>query len=118
MQLHKPRTLPSLEYELHRQLRRARAADLEQRIEAASLPARAERRPEHLGRLPEQRRRHVVDRRAEIRVVEDVEEVGAGLERKALMKIELPRSVRSTSVAPNPLRTLRPRLPWTAPTGL
>ena len=53
MQLRKPRTLPSLEYELQRQLRRARAADLVERIEAAAVAARAQRRTEHLGSLPE-----------------------------------------------------------------
>ena len=77
------------EHQLQRQLRRARAADLVQRIEAAGLAAGAERGSEHLGRLAEQRRGHVVDRGAEVGVVEDVEEVGARLQRKALVKFEL-----------------------------
>jgi len=46
------RSLPS-EYEFQSQLRRARAADLVQRIEAAGLAAGAERGSEHLGGLAE-----------------------------------------------------------------
>ncbi len=43
------------EYNLQGQLRRPRAADLIQRIEAAILTAASERRSQHLRRLPEQR---------------------------------------------------------------
>jgi hypothetical protein len=44
-----------LEYYFQRKLRRSRAADLVQRIEAV-LSAAAERGSEHLGRVAEQRR--------------------------------------------------------------
>ena len=57
------------ELKSQRQLRRTRAADLVQRIEAAILAARAERGPEHLSGLAEERRCHMVDRRAEVGVV-------------------------------------------------
>ena len=37
---------------------------------------------------PEEGRGHVVDRRAEVRVVEEVEQIGAGLEREALVEFK------------------------------
>ena len=43
-----------LEQQLQGELRRARAADLIQRIEAAILAAASERRTQHLGRLAEE----------------------------------------------------------------
>src|SRR5208283_1523819 len=78
------------EDKLQRELYRAWAADLIQRIEAAGLAAGAKGGSEHLGGLAEERRCHVVDGRAEVGVVEDVEEVGAGLEGEALIQLELP----------------------------
>ena len=79
-----------LENQLQGQLRRARAADLIQRIEAASLAAASQRGSQHLGRLAEERRTHVVGRRAEVGVVEDVEKIRARLKRKPLPEFELP----------------------------
>ena len=89
-QFREPQIFLALEYQLQRQLCRARAADLVQRIEAAGLAAGAERCSEHLGGLAEERRAHIVGRRAEIGVVEDVEEIGARLEGEALIELELP----------------------------
>ncbi len=67
-----------------RQLDRARAAALVERIEAAALAAAAQCAVQRLRRLPEQRRGEVVYRAAEVGVVEDVEEVGARLQPEAL----------------------------------
>jgi len=67
--------------QLQRQLRRPRAADLIQRIEASILAAAAERGAQHLCRLAEQRRGHVVSRRSEVGVVEDVKQIRARLKR-------------------------------------
>ena len=52
----RPRPDLALEHKLQGQLRRARAADLIQRIEAAILAAAAERGSQHLCRLAEERR--------------------------------------------------------------
>ena len=41
----------------------------------------------YLGGLAKERRGHIVDRRAEVRVVEDVEEVGARLKREVLIAL-------------------------------
>jgi len=61
------------------ELDRARAADLIQRIEAAALAARASYSASGWNsRIAE---RSVVDGRAELRVIEDVEKIGAGLQR-------------------------------------
>ena len=67
----------NLELQLQRQLDRARAADLIQRIEAAALAAAAQIVVQRLRRMPEQRRSEVVDRAAKVGVVEDVEKIGA-----------------------------------------
>ena len=64
-----------LKAELQRKLHRSRPADLVQGIEATGSAAGAERSAEHLG-LAEQRRDHIIDPTAEVRAVEDVEEVG------------------------------------------
>ena len=94
-----------------RQLDRPRAADLVQRIEAAALAAAAQCAVQRLRRLPEQRRGEVVYRAAEVGVVEDVEDIGAGLQRKPLAERELACSVKSTWEAPNPRWAFRPRSP-------
>ena len=54
-----------------------RTADLVQRIEAAGLTAAAGGGSGHLRRLAEKRRIHVAHERAEVGVVEDVEEIRA-----------------------------------------
>src|SRR5271165_3035110 len=77
------------EYNLQRQLHRPRPPNLIQRIEAAILPTAAERGSQHLGRLPEERRTHIVCRRAEVGVVEDVEKVRSHLKRKLFAEFEL-----------------------------
>jgi len=106
------------EHQLQGQLRRARAADLIQRIEAAILAATSERGSRQLRRLPAQRGTHVVDWAAEIGVVEDVEKIRACLKGKPLPELELSPQ-RQTCVAPNPRRAFRPRSPCTdwQPTG-
>ena len=43
---------------------------------------------QRLGGITELRRGHVVDRRAELRVIEDVEKIGADLQREALAELE------------------------------
>ena len=106
------------EDELQRQLGRAGTADLVEGVEAAGLAAGAERGSEHLGGLAEEGRGQVVGRGAEVGVVEEVEEVGAGLEGQALVEFELAAEGQVDSAAPKPLRTLRPRVPWTGPVGL
>ena len=68
----------------------ARAADLIQRIEAATLAAASERGSEHLSGLPEERRAEIVCGRAKIGVVEDVEKIRSRLKRKPLPELELP----------------------------
>src|SRR5438105_4412474 len=78
------------EQKLQRQLRRARAADLIQRIEAAILAAAPQGRSQHLGRLAEKRRRQIVCRWAEIGVVEEVEKIRSRLKSKPLPEFELP----------------------------
>src|SRR5271157_2524601 len=80
----------NLELQLERQLDRAGTADLIQRIQAAALAAAAQITVQGLRRNAELRRGHVVDRRAELRVVEDVEKIGAGLQRKTLAELEQP----------------------------
>ena len=70
-------------------MRRARASDLVERIQSAVLAAASERGSEHLRRLAEVRRGEVVDGASEIGVVEEVEEVGAGLEGEAFVEAEL-----------------------------
>ena len=65
-------------------------ADLIEGVEAAILAAAAEGDSEHPSRLAEERTSHVVGRQAEVGVVGDVKEVGAGLKRKPLLESELP----------------------------
>src|SRR5215469_4948363 len=77
------------ELELEGELDRARTADLVERIEAAALAAAAQRVVEHLGRPPELRRAEVVDRDAEVRVIEDVEEISSRLKRKSFGESKL-----------------------------
>src|SRR5215472_3804720 len=76
----------SSELKFQRQLNRARAADLVQGIEAAALPATAQGVGQHLRRLTELRRTQVIYGAAEIRVVEDIEEIGPRLKEKLLGK--------------------------------
>lgn len=73
-----------------RELDRARAADLVERVKASALAAAAERSRQHLCRLPELWRAQVVRRGAEVGVVEDVEEISSSLEREPIEKVELP----------------------------
>src|SRR5271165_6605438 len=80
----------NLELQLQRQLDRARPANLIQRIQAAALAAAAQPGVQRLRRKAELRRRHIVDRRTNVGVVEDVEKIGAGLQRKALAELEQP----------------------------
>jgi len=78
--------LTGSELRLQRELDRARAADLVQRIEAAALAAGAEPAIQRLGGIAELRRGDVVDRRTELRVIEDVEKIGARLQREACLR--------------------------------
>src|SRR5215470_8701042 len=77
------------ELKLKRQLNRARAADLVQRIETAALPAAAQRTGQHLRGFAELRRAEKVDRAAEIGVVENIEEISARLKSQPLGEVEL-----------------------------
>ena len=61
-----------------------------QRIEAATLAAKAEGGSQHLSRLTELRRTQIVHGRTEIRVVEEVEKIASRLQRKPLAEAELP----------------------------
>ena len=63
------------ELQLDRKLDRAWASDLVERVEAAALAAAAEIVVQHLRRVAELRRAQVVDWAAEVRVIQDVEEV-------------------------------------------
>ena len=58
-------------------------------VEAAGLSAGAEVIVEHLRGLAELGRGHVVDRAAEVRVVEDVEEIASELKANSLSQAEL-----------------------------
>src|SRR5271166_5078948 len=80
----------SSKLQLQRQLHRPRPANLVQRIEAAALAAASQPVIQGLRRLPEQRRSEVVDGAAKIGVIEDVEHVRAGLQRKPLAEGEPP----------------------------
>src|SRR5271157_5913896 len=80
----------SSKLQLQRQLHRPRPANLVQRIEAAALAAASQPVIQRLRRLSEQRRGEVVDGAAKIGVVEDVEHVRAGLQRKPLAEGEPP----------------------------
>jgi hypothetical protein len=71
-------------------LRGARSADLIERIQAAVLAAASERGSKHLRRLAELRRAQVVDRAAEVGVVEDVEKIRPRLKSETLAEFELP----------------------------
>ena len=68
---------------------RAWAADLVQRVEAAALAATAQIVVQHHRRLPELRGTEVVDRAAEIRVIENVEEIASRLKRNPFCEVEL-----------------------------
>jgi hypothetical protein len=65
------------EQQLQRQLHRARAADLVERVKSAALAAAAQPGVQRLRRVSELRRTQVVDGAAEVRVVEDVEEIAS-----------------------------------------
>ena len=67
------------------------------RIEASTLAAAAERGSEHLSRLAEEGRGPVIHFRAEVRVVENVEEISPGLNRKPLVEPELAARNQSNS---------------------
>jgi hypothetical protein len=77
------------EHKLQRQLRRSRAADLKQRTET-TLAAASERSSQHLCGLAELRRTQIVNRRREIRVIENVEEICSRLQGNPLSEFELP----------------------------
>ena len=81
-------------------------ADLVQRIQAAALAAAAQIAVQRLRRLPELRRGQVVDRVAKVRVIEDVEEVGARLQPEALAEGEAPLQEKSICQASKPRRAL------------
>src|SRR5580692_4173525 len=103
------------EQELQGQLHRARSANLIQRIETAILAAGSKRCSQHLRRLPELWRTHVVDGRTEVGVVEDVEQIRSCLKRKPLAQFELPthriidlRSVESAQGVASQISLHRP----------
>src|SRR5262245_17097831 len=64
------------EFEPQRQLDRAWSTNLIQRVEAAVRAAGSEAARQHLCRVAEQRAGEIVDWRAEVRPIEDVEELG------------------------------------------
>src|SRR5262249_774899 len=70
----------SLELEPHRKLDRTRATDLVERAEAAALPPAPQRGAQHRRARPELRGTKIVDRTAEVRMVQDVEHVNSPLE--------------------------------------
>ena len=82
---------------------RAWAADLVERVEAAALAAAAEVVVQHLRSLPELRRAQAVDWAAEVRVIQDVEEIASELQRNPFCKAELAAqgdiSLRGTEAA-------------------
>jgi len=78
------------ELQLERQLYRARAADLVQRIEATVGAAGAEAACQGLRRVAKLRTRKVVGRRAEVRMVEDIEELRPKKEADLLRNTKLP----------------------------
>ncbi len=78
-----------LELHFRRELDRARAADLVQRIQAAVLTATSEVVVQHLRRLSELGRAQIVDRATEVRVVKKVEEIASELKVKFLSESEL-----------------------------
>src|SRR5258707_9864997 len=83
--------LPSpSELQLQGQLDRARAADLIERIEAAVGSAGAEAAGKRLRRLAEEWVSQGVVWRAEVRVVEEVEELAAETQPYLLRKVKLP----------------------------
>jgi hypothetical protein len=77
--------LPRFRTQLERELDRARAADLVERVEAAA----AEVVVQHLRSLPELRRVQAVDWAAEVRVIQAVEEIASELQRNPFCKAEL-----------------------------
>jgi hypothetical protein len=79
----------NLELQLERELDRARASDLVEGVEAAELATGTEVVVEHLRRLAELRKAQIIDRAAEVRVVQDVEEVASELQRKSFGEAEL-----------------------------
>ena len=81
--------LPRFRTQLERELDRARAADLVERVEAAALAAAAEVVVQHLRSLPEFRRVQAVDWAAEVRVIQAVEEIASELQRNPFCKAEL-----------------------------
>src|SRR5215831_19543011 len=78
-----------LELEPHRELNRARAADLVERAQAAALSSSSKRAVQHLRSLSELGGTEVVDRTAKIRMVQNVEHVHPSLEREAACQAEL-----------------------------
>jgi len=77
------------ELKLKRQLDGAGAADLVEGVEAAGLATGAEVVVQHLCRLAELRRTQIIDRVAEVRVVQDVEEIASRLKSDAFGEVEL-----------------------------
>src|SRR5262245_41228250 len=80
----------SSELQLHRELDRARPADLVEGVEPAVGAAGPEAAGQGLRRAAEQPIAQVADRRAEVRVVEDVEELGSEQERCVVAEPEAP----------------------------
>src|SRR5215207_5293598 len=80
---------PSLKAEPQRELDGARAADLVERAQAAVDAARPEAARERLHAPPEQAGVQVAHGVAEVRVVEDVEELRAHLQPRRLAQREL-----------------------------
>src|SRR5260370_4527588 len=87
-----PRRFPlsSSKLKLKRKLNRTRAPDLVQRIKAAVLAAAAEVVVQHLCGLSELGRTEVIDRVAEVGVIQNVEDVAPLLQRKTFCKPKLP----------------------------
>src|SRR6266481_5309247 len=87
-----PRRFPlsSSKLKLERKLNRTRAPDLVQRIKAAVLAAAAEVVVQHLCGLAELGCAEVIDRVAEVRVIQNVEDIASRLQRKTFCKAKLP----------------------------
>src|SRR5262249_44738727 len=88
---------------LQRQLDRARSADLIERIEAAAGAARSQTVRQRLRRTAEQGTGQVVDRIAEVCVVQDVEEFSPETKGRLLGEVKLPlqRNIRLRGPEPS-----------------
>lgn len=81
---------PILKLKLERQLDRAGAADLVQRREAAVLSPAAEEVVQRLCGFAELWRSQIVIRGAEVRMIENIEEIAPDLKREMFGKAKLP----------------------------